>query len=125
MKLSKIQDINVFHATHFAYLLERLKSVKEGDGNLLDHSMIVYGSGIGDGNAHNHDELPILLAGKGSGTIKPGRHAGRDLTVVSAVVWWLLRHDTRTYRRHCQCCDGPKSARYQRGAFLPRSSLTG
>jgi hypothetical protein len=74
VKLSKIQDINVFHSTQLAYLLERLKSVKEGDGNLLDHSMIVYGSGNGDGDRHNHDDLPILLAGKGCGTIKQGRH---------------------------------------------------
>ncbi|GBL23668.1 hypothetical protein EMGBS6_04530 [Opitutia bacterium] len=73
-KLAKIQDINVFHSTHLAYLLERLKSVKEGDGNLLDHSMIVYGSGNGDGDRHNHDDLPILLAGKGCGTIRQGRH---------------------------------------------------
>jgi len=74
VKLAKIQDINVFHSTQLAYLLERLKSVKEGDGNLLDHSMIVYGSGNGDGDRHNHDDLPILLAGKGCGTIKQGRH---------------------------------------------------
>jgi len=74
VKLAKIQDINVFHSTQLAYLLERLKSVKEGDGNLLDHSMIVYGSGNGDGDRHNHDDLPILLAGKGCGTIRQGRH---------------------------------------------------
>ena len=74
VKLSKIQDINVFHSTQLAYLLERLKSVKEGDGNLLDHSMIVYGSGNGDGDRHNHDDLPILLAGGGCGTLKQGRH---------------------------------------------------
>ena len=57
-----------------AYLLEKLKSIPEGDGTLLDHCMIVYGSGISDGNAHTHDDLPILLAGKGNGTIKTGRH---------------------------------------------------
>ncbi len=74
VKLAKIQDINVFHSTQLAYLLERLKSVKEGDGNLLDHSMIVYGSGNGDGDRHNHDDLPILLAGGGCGTLKQGRH---------------------------------------------------
>jgi hypothetical protein len=73
-KLDKIAKINRFHVTQFAHLLERLKGVKEGDGTLLDHSMIVYGSGIGDGNQHNHDDLPILLAGRGGGTIKPGRH---------------------------------------------------
>ena len=74
VKLAKIQDINVFHSTALAYLLERLKAVKEGDGNLLDHSMIVYGSGNGDGDRHNHDDLPILLAGGGCGTLKQGRH---------------------------------------------------
>ena len=57
-----------------AYLLEKLKSIPEGDGTLLDHCMIVYGSGISDGNAHSHDDLPILLAGKANGTIKTGRH---------------------------------------------------
>jgi hypothetical protein len=73
-KLEKIAQINRFHVTQYAYLLEKLKAVKEGDGTLLDNCMIVYGSGISDGNAHNHDELPVLLAGKGRGTLKTGRH---------------------------------------------------
>jgi hypothetical protein len=73
-KLEKIQQINTFHISQLAYLLERLKAVKEGEGTLLDHCMIAYGSGIGDGDRHNHDDLPILLAGKGGGTLKPGRH---------------------------------------------------
>jgi len=73
-KLDKIQKINTFHVTQFAYLLEKLKEVKEGEGTLLDNCMVVYGSGIGDGNRHNHDKLPILFAGKGGGTIKTGRH---------------------------------------------------
>ena len=51
-----------------------MQSIKEPDGTLLDNSMIVYGAGISDGDRHNHDDLPILLAGKGAGTIKPGRH---------------------------------------------------
>ncbi len=53
---------------------EKLKSIPEGAGTLLDHCMIVYGSGISDGNAHSHDDLPILLAGRANGTIKTGRH---------------------------------------------------
>jgi Protein of unknown function (DUF1552) len=73
-KLTKIRDINRFHVTQFAYLLEKLKSVQEGDGTLLDHCMIAYGSGNSDGNRHNHDDLPVLLAGKGCGTIRSGRH---------------------------------------------------
>jgi Protein of unknown function (DUF1552) len=73
-KLAKIRDINKFHVTQLAYLLNKLRSVKEGDGTLLDHAMIAYGSANSDGNRHNHDDLPILLAGHGCGTIKPGRH---------------------------------------------------
>jgi hypothetical protein len=73
-KLAKIQKINQFHITQFAHLLERLRSINEGEGSLLDNCMIVYGSGIGDGNRHNHDDLPVLLAGRGAGSIKSGRH---------------------------------------------------
>lgn len=73
-KQAKVAKINRFHLEQFAYLLERMKSIAEGDGNLLDHSMVVYGSGIGDGNRHNHDDLPLLLAGRGCGTLEPGRH---------------------------------------------------
>jgi Protein of unknown function (DUF1552) len=73
-KLEKIQKINAFHISQLAYLMEKLKAVKEGEGTLLDNCMICYGSGISDGNAHNHDDLPILLAGKGGGSLKTGRH---------------------------------------------------
>jgi hypothetical protein len=73
-KKAKIAQINHFHTTQLAYFLDRLKSVKEGDGTLLDHTMVCYGSGNSDGNAHNHDDLPILVAGRGCGTLKPGRH---------------------------------------------------
>jgi hypothetical protein len=73
-KKEKIAKINRFHTTQFAYFLEKLKSVKEGEGTLLDNSMIVYGSGLADGNAHAHDQLPVLLAGKCGGAIHPGRH---------------------------------------------------
>jgi len=73
-KKAKIRDINTFHVRQLAYLLERLQSIPEGDGTLLDHAMIAYGSGNSDGNAHNHDNLPILLAGGGCGTLKTGRH---------------------------------------------------
>jgi hypothetical protein len=73
-KQAKLQKINQFHVTQLAYFLERLKGVREGAESLLDRSLIVYGSGIGDGNAHNHNNLPIILAGKGCGLVKPGRH---------------------------------------------------
>ena len=73
-KIRKIRTINEFHVAQFAYLLNRLKSIREGDGTLLDHAMIAYGCGNSDGNRHNHDDLPILLAGCGGGTIASGRH---------------------------------------------------
>jgi hypothetical protein len=73
-KHAKIRQINRFHIGQLGYFLEKLKSVKEGGGTLLDNSMIVYGSGISDGNRHNHDDLPVLLAGGGGGSLKPGRH---------------------------------------------------
>ncbi len=73
-KQEKIQKINQFHTTQLAFILQKLKAIPEGDGTLLDHCMIVYGSGISDGNAHSHDDLPILVAGKANGTIKTGRH---------------------------------------------------
>jgi hypothetical protein len=74
-KLEKIKKINTFHVEQVAYLLGKLNAVREADGTtLLDNVMMVYGSGIGDGNRHNHDDLPILLMGKGGGTIEGGRH---------------------------------------------------
>ena len=73
-KKAKLAKINRFHMTQFAYFLERLKSVREGEGTLLDNCMIVYGSGIADGNAHSHHDLPVLLAGRGGGAFQTGRH---------------------------------------------------
>lgn len=73
-KMSKIAKINTFHTALFAYFLGKLKAMREGTGTVLDNSMIVYGSGIADGNRHAHHDLPILLAGGGGGTLRPGRH---------------------------------------------------
>lgn len=73
-KHAKIRQINRFHVSQLAYLLERLRSIPEAGGTLLDNCMIVYGSGLSDGNAHNHDNLPLLLAGGGGGTLNSGRH---------------------------------------------------
>jgi len=77
-KQMKIREINRFHMQQFAYLLGRLRSIQEGEGTLLDHSMLVYGGGLGDGDRHNHDDLPVLMAGRGNGTILPGRHINYD-----------------------------------------------
>lgn len=73
-KLAKIRDINRFHVEQLSYLLQKMKATPDGDGNLLDHSTICYGSGLSDGNRHNNEDLPVLLAGGSSGKIDTGRH---------------------------------------------------
>jgi hypothetical protein len=65
--IEKVARINTYHMEQFAYFLAKLKSIPDGDGTLLDHSQIVYGSGLSDGNQHQHDNLPVLLAGKSGG----------------------------------------------------------
>jgi len=72
--LDKVRQINSLHLKLFADFLKRMKDTKEGDSNLLDQSLIVYGSGLSDGNSHLHDQLPTILAGRGGNFVKPGRH---------------------------------------------------
>jgi hypothetical protein len=74
LKLERKQQIDRWQVEQMAYVLERMQSIKELDGTLLDNSMVVFGAGISDGNRHNHDDLPILMAGKGGGSIRTGRH---------------------------------------------------
>ncbi len=71
--IDKIAKIDRYYSEQFCYFLTKLKETPEGDGNLLDHSMIVYGGCISDGNRHDHHDLPILLAGKGGNRIQTGR----------------------------------------------------
>ncbi|HUP58282.1 MAG TPA: DUF1552 domain-containing protein [Bdellovibrionota bacterium] len=72
-KIEKVTRINELHARSAAYLLKRLKGTPDGDGSLLDHSMIVFGSGLSDGDKHSPERLPTILAGRGNGTLRPGR----------------------------------------------------
>jgi len=74
VKIAKIQAINKHHVDQFAYFIDRLKETPDGDGSLLDHSMVIYGSGLSDGNRHRHEDLPILIAGRACGSLRPGRH---------------------------------------------------
>jgi len=74
VKIAKTQKIDELHVRSFAYLLKRLNETKDGDGTLLDHSMLLYGSSIRDGNLHDHHDLPLVLAGGKSAGIKGGRH---------------------------------------------------
>lgn len=73
-KRSDLRKVDRFNIGLYAYMLERLKSIREGEGTLLDHSMVVWGSGMSNGNRHARENLPILLAGRGGGTLKTGRY---------------------------------------------------
>ena len=72
--IAKLRKINTYHIQQLAYLTGKLKSIKEGEGTLLDNCMLAYGSALADPNRHAHEDLPILVVGKGGGTIKSGRH---------------------------------------------------
>ena len=73
-KIARMAKINAFHVSLFAYFLEKLKATPEGDGSLLDHSLYLYGSGMGNPNVHDHVNLPILVAGGGAGRVNGSRH---------------------------------------------------
>ena len=73
-KLAKVAKINAFHVSLFAYFLEKLKATPDGNGSLLDHSLYLYGSGMGNADKHDHVNLPIVVAGGAAGKVKGGRH---------------------------------------------------
>jgi hypothetical protein len=99
-KLEKLRKINEFHVKQLAYLLKRLKESSDGEQSLLDQTMLVYGSGNSDGNRHNHDDLPILLAGRAGGTLTPGRHirVGKETPITNLFVEMLNRLDIKVER---------------------------
>ncbi len=70
----KFAKLNRYHVGLFGHLLSKLAASPDGDGTLLDHSMVLYGSGMSDGNQHNHQPLPVVLAGRAGGTLETGRH---------------------------------------------------
>jgi hypothetical protein len=74
VKMAKLQLIDHHHVDMFSYYLGKLQAAQDGDGSLLDHSMVVYGSSLSDSNRHLHFNLPALLAGGGAGKIRGGRH---------------------------------------------------
>lgn len=73
-KVARMAKINAMHVSLFAYYLEKLKTTPEGEGSLLDHSLVLYGSGMGDPNVHDHINLPTIVAGTAAGRVKGGRH---------------------------------------------------
>jgi hypothetical protein len=72
--IERFSTLNTYHVGLFAYFLDKLRATPDGDGTLLDHSLVLYGSGMSDGNQHNHTDLPIVVAGGASGRLKGGRH---------------------------------------------------
>jgi hypothetical protein len=77
-KLVKLAKINAYHVSMYANYLKKLKSTPDGDGSLLDNGIYLLGSGMGDPNLHNHTNLPIVVAGGGSGKLQGGRHIKYD-----------------------------------------------
>jgi len=73
-KLAKIRQINRFHIEQLSYIAQKMQSIKEGNGTLLDNTMLVYGGGISDGDRHNHNDLPVMMLGRGGGRVKAGQH---------------------------------------------------
>jgi hypothetical protein len=86
-KMALLAKINLYHVKQLVYMLEKLDAIQEGNGSVLDNSLIAYGSGNSDGNRHNHDNLPLLLLGKGGGSIRTGRHVQFDNVPISNL--WL------------------------------------
>ncbi len=69
-KIEEFAKLNQYHVSKVAYFLNKLKNTPDGDGNLLDHSLVLYGSPMGDSNVHNHKRLPLFLAGHANGAFK-------------------------------------------------------
>jgi hypothetical protein len=77
-KIARMAKINAFHVSLFAEFLEKMKGTKDGDGSLLDHSLFLYGSGMGNPNVHDHNNLPVVVAGGAAGGMQGGRHIQFD-----------------------------------------------
>ena len=86
-KLERLHTINEYHVQQFAHLVRRLAETPEGDGTLLDRTLLVYGTGISDSNTHFHDDLPIALVGGGAGGVQGGRHVRYELGTPVANLW--------------------------------------
>jgi hypothetical protein len=72
--VDKVAKINAFNVSQFAYMVKRLHSLREGDGTLLDNCIMMWGTGLEDGNKHSRENLPFIIAGRGGGTLKTGRY---------------------------------------------------
>jgi hypothetical protein len=85
--VEKCAKVNCYHMEQFAYFVGKMKAASDGDGSLLDHSVVVYGSGLADPNRHEHHNLPTLIAGRGAGKLRPGRHLRLAKDAPMANLW--------------------------------------
>jgi hypothetical protein len=91
-KLEKIAKINTYHLSKFAYLVKQLSLIREGETSLLDNCLVLYGSGISDGDRHNHNDLPIILLGRGGGRLQGNSHQRfPDKTPLCNLYLWMLQ----------------------------------
>lgn len=91
-KLEKIAKINTYHMSKFAYLVKQLSLIREGESSLLDNCLVLYGSGISDGDRHNHDDLPIILLGRGGGRLQGNSHQRfPNKTPLCNLYLWMLQ----------------------------------
>ena len=91
-QVEEFGKINRYHVSLLPYFLQKLKDTADGDGNLLDHSVVLYGSGMGDGNLHNHKRCPLFLAGHGNGILKGNLHFKTPDGTPMANVFLTLLH---------------------------------
>ena len=127
--MDRFAQLNTYHMTKFAYFLEKLKTTPDGDGTLLDHSMVLYGSSLSDGNQHNFSPLPIVLAGGASGKLKGGRHLqfAKDTHMSNLLLAMLktlgapARHVRRQHRRSRNLTPVAASGRLSAGDTRRRS----
>jgi hypothetical protein len=94
--MDRFAQLNAYHMTKFAYFVEKLKGLPDGDGTLLDHSLVLYGSSLSDGNQHNFSPLPIVIAGHASGKVQGGRHLQfpKDTHMSNLLAAMLAKLDT-------------------------------
>jgi hypothetical protein len=91
-KVAEFAKLNRYHVGLIPYFLQKLKDTPDGDGNLLDHSMVMYGSPMGDGNVHNHKRVPIFLAGHANGKLKGNLHVRMPDSTPVANVYLTMLH---------------------------------
>ena len=90
VRLAKLAKINAYHMSLFSEFIGKLKAIPEGDGNLLDHTMYFYGSGMGNSSAHDHTNIPIVILGKADGRIKGGQHIRYPKPTPLANLHWTI-----------------------------------